>query len=287
MKKFSVIIPATDPARMGDLLEALQAQSITLADGEVIVVGSDRSGLAAACEWARFIPTQPPYTYASDKRNTGMRAACGEIFLFTDDDCLPRPDWIERHLARQADGHTVVGGAVEFPRGNILQLADNLSAFHFMTPSTTAGLRPYLCTANLSVHTSVVEQAGEMEAHQNRADDLEWTLRMHAQGIKLYFDPNIPVLHDPERRTLDAVWRHWVVDAPATLRVRLRYANLLGTPRLARYRAAYLLGAPLIAAWATGGVFSQPGHLKTYWRTLPLVYLTKLAWCWSAYRNWG
>jgi hypothetical protein len=180
----------------------------------------------------------------------------------------------------------VVGGAVEFPHDDYLQLADNLSAFHFMTPNTAAGQRTYLCTANLSVHRDIVKQIGEMLPHHNRAEDLEWTVRMHAQGVTLHFDPENIVLHDPKRHSLAAVWRHWVIDAPETMRVRLLYADLLGTPRLARYRAAYLVGAPLIAAWATVRVFAQPGHLKSYWQTLPLVYLTKLAWCWSAFRNW-
>jgi GT2 family glycosyltransferase len=232
-----------------------------------------------------FIPSDEPNHFASDKRNLGMRLAQGEVLLFLDDDCIPRPDWIERHLARQARGERVVGGAVEFPKGSYLQLADNLSAFHFMTPYTAQGYRTYLCTANLSVHRSVVAHIGEMAPHQNRADDLEWTLRMRARGYRLYFDPRTIVLHDPPRHSFASVWRHWTQDAPPTLRVRLRYAGLLKTPRLAKYRAAYLWGAPLVAAWATARVFSHRQSLISYWHTLPLVYLTKLAWCWSAYRN--
>jgi GT2 family glycosyltransferase len=287
MKKFSVIIPVTDPPQMGAILSALHAQTTALTEGEVIVIGSDRSGQLAKHEWVRYIPTDSPYTYASDKRNVGIRAAQGEILLFLDDDCIPRPEWIKRHLTWQARGIRVMGGSVEFPINNYFQLADNLSAFHFMTPHTAAGKRAYLCTANLSVHRSVIDRIGMMEAHQNRAEDLEWTLRMRAQGFQLYFDPGNIVLHDPERRSLSAIWQHWIIDAPATLRVRLQYANLLNTPRLARYRAAYLFSAPLIAAWAAGRVFTHWEHIKAYWHTLPLVYLTKLAWCWSAYRNWG
>jgi len=285
MKHFTIIIPDSDSPRMGAILAALREQTAELSAGEVLVVGSDQPGLVQADELVRLIPTDEHNTCASDRRNLGMRAAQGEVFLFLDDDCIPRRDWLEQHLSRQAAGEQVVGGSVDLAGRNYLQLADNLSAFHFMTPYTQPGYRPYLCSANLSVHRSVVARAGEMIPHKNRADDLEWTTRFRIYGFKLYFDPQAVALHDPQRCSWAAVCQHWLVDGPETLRVRLRYADLLGTPRLARYRAMYLWGAPLTAAWATARVFSNWQSLSRYGHTLPLVYLTKLLWCWSAYRR--
>jgi GT2 family glycosyltransferase len=285
MLKFSIIIPDTDSTRMGRILEALKNQSVDLSQGEIIVVGSDKPDLVVRDNHVRFIQTSEEDSFASDKRNIGMRAAKGDVFLFHDDDCVPNWDWIEGHLRWQERGEKIVGGSVAFPRGNYLQLADNLSAFHFMTPTTQSGYRTYLCTSNLSIHRSVLDQVGEMHPHQNRADDLEWTLRMRSLGFPLYFDPQIVVLHDPERTSFAQVWRHWIVDAPPTLAVRLRYAQLLGTPPLASCRPVYLWGSPFVAAWATWRTFSNRNNLISYWHTMPLVYLTKLVWCWSAYRN--
>ncbi|MBN1147209.1 MAG: glycosyltransferase [Anaerolineales bacterium] len=285
MKRFTIIIPDSDSLRMGAILAALREQSADLSAGEVLVVGSDRPGLVQSDELVRLIPSDEGNSCASDRRNLGMRAALGEIFLFLDDDCIPRRDWLERHLSRQAAGEQVVGGSVELASRNYLQLADNLSAFHFMMPYTRPGYRPYLCSANLSVQRSVVAQVGEMAPHKNRADDLEWTTRFRMYGYRLYFEPQAVALHDPQRCSLAAVCRHWLVDAPETLRVRLRYADLLGTPRLARRRAMYLWGAPVTAAWATGRAFSHWQTIRSYGHTLPLVYLTKLLWCWSAYRH--
>lgn len=282
---YSIIIPDTDSTRMGQVLAALRKQDGGLENCEVLVVGSDSPALVQCDQVISFIPTGEEYSCASDKRNLGMHLAKGEIYLFLDDDCIPHEDWLQRHKQRHAQGELVVGGAVELAKRNIWQIADNLSAFHELLPYTRAGYRRYLCTSNLSIRRSVVEKVGQMEAHQNRADDLEWTARMRRNGISLYFEPQAVVLHDPQRCTAESVWRHWQVDAPNTLRVRLSYADELGTPRLARQRLMYLWGAPAVAAWATLRAFRHFRSIWDYGYTLPLIYLTKLVWCWSAYRN--
>ena len=179
----------------------------------------------------------------------------------------------------------MVGGAITFGSRNFLQVADNVSAYHDLLPFTPAGPRPYLSAANLSIRREVIEKAGEMEAHLTRAEDLEWTVHLRAMGYTLYFDPQAVVFHDPPRRTLTAVWRHWTRDAHDTLSVRLQYAPLLQTPRLARHRLLFLWGAPLVAAWATARTFGHPQTLVQYGYTLPVVYLTKLAWCWGAFKH--
>ena len=285
MKQFSVIIPVTDSKKLGTILEHLKNQTVDLSNGEIIIVGSDKYGFAQKSDFVQFIQTDEGHSFASDKRNIGMNIAKGEIFLFHDDDCIPHHDWIERHIEQHRLGEKVIGGAVEFPSGNYIQLADNVSAFYYMTPYSKKGYRQYVCTSNLSIHRSVYETVGEMLPHKNRADDLEWTARMRAHGYKLLFDPKIIVLHDPERNSPSSLWRHWYFDAPDTLRIRLQYADILHTPSLAQKRFLYLWGAIIIAAWATINTFSAPKIFKEYWFTLPLVYFTKLIWCWSAYRN--
>ncbi|MFQ5855670.1 MAG: glycosyltransferase family 2 protein [Anaerolineae bacterium] len=284
LKTLSVIIPNWNSTLIREILQALRRQTVDVSTVEVLVVGVDEPGLVTEDETVRFIPTSRSANGAVN-RNIGMREAQGEIFLFLDHDCLPAPDWIERHLHQHEQGEQVVGGSVTFGSRNYLQLADNVSAFHDLLPFTSEGPRPYLATANLSVGRVVVERAGEMEAHLKRAHDLEWTVRFRALGYTLYFEPRAVVFHDPPRCTLSAVWRHWTDDAHDTLSVRLHYSQLLRTPRLAGYRSLFLWGAPVVAAWATARTFGHPRTLGQYWHTLPLVYLTKLAWCWGAFKN--
>lgn len=61
-------------------------------------------GYAAPC--LRYIPVTQVRGPAA-ARNCGWRAARGEIIAFTDDDCVPAPDWLERGVA--AFGNDVVG----------------------------------------------------------------------------------------------------------------------------------------------------------------------------------
>jgi GT2 family glycosyltransferase len=269
---------------MGDILHALRAQTADMSAAEILVVGSDVPGLVVEDELVRLIPAGR-LVNAAVKRNLGMRQAQGDLLLFLDDDCLPTPDWVERHLSRHAQGEQVVGGGISFGSDNYLQLADNVSAFHDFLPFLPEGPRPYLATANLSLRRTVMEKAGEMDAGLGRAHDLEWTARFRRLGYTLYFEPRARIFHDPFRRSLSAVWRHWTADAPDTLSVRLRYARLLRTPHLARFRWLFLWGGPCVAAWATARTFGHTRILRQYWHTLPLVYLTKLAWCWSAFWN--
>ncbi len=282
---FSVIIPDTDSLHIGRILRRLHEQTIDGAAFEVLVVGSDRPGLVIPDERTRFIPTAPP-DCASDKRNLGMRQARGRVYLFLDDDCLPATDWLEQHAARQQSGEVVVGGAVTFGRQNNWQLADNVSAFHDLLPFTAPGPRDYLAAANLSVARAAVERGGLMEPRKNRAEDLEWTVRLRDCGYRLYFEPRALVFHDPARCDWPAVRRHWTDDAPDTLRIRLRYAESLKTPPLTGWRPVYLWAGWAVAAWATLRTFRHPSTWLRYGHTLPLVYLTKLAWCWGAFKSW-
>ncbi len=286
-KSVSVIIPAARTARLSQILDALARQQAetTVCQTWIVCNEGDQDCIPQPDQNVHLLPV-PAATKAPARRNAGMAAAHGDIFLFLDDDCVPATDLIQRHLHWQQRGWPVVGGAVTFPSSPYLQLADNVSAFHDLLPFTTAGLRPYLVTANMSVHRRVVEDVGPMRPDLARADDLEWTARFRAHGYPLYFDPQAVVLHLPPRHTWHAIWQHWADDAPDTVRVRLTWPAMLRTPSLAFYRPSFLWGMPFIAMWATRHTFNHRQTWQQYWHTLPIVYLTKLIWCLSAYRHY-
>lgn len=281
LKTVSIIIPTHHSPTIYQVCQALHAQTADLTAVEVLILGDDDPAAIVSDDLIRFIHLSPEYN-AAVKRNIGMSQAQGDIFLFLDSDCIPEPDWLSVHLQSHAAGHEIVGGAVTFATDNYFQLADNVSAFHDLLPFTAVGPRDYLATANLSLRREVVETVGPMPTPP-RAHDLEWTVRFRQYGYTLHFEPQALVHHQPPRHNWATVYPHWANDAHDTLAVRLRYADMLHTPRLAAYRASYLWGAPLVAAWATAKTFRHPQSWCRYAHTLPLVYLTKLAWCWGAY----
>jgi lipopolysaccharide/colanic/teichoic acid biosynthesis glycosyltransferase/GT2 family glycosyltransferase len=94
----SVIVPACNAEQtMARCLETLACQTIPRAAYEVIVVddgSTDRTAEIACRYGARLI--RQPNTGPAAARNQGAQVARGEILLFTDADCAPAPDWIER-----------------------------------------------------------------------------------------------------------------------------------------------------------------------------------------------
>lgn len=86
--RISVVIPTINRISLGECTEALERQ--TRPPDELLVVeDTARRGPA----WAR---------------NEGIRRAVGDLVAFTDDDCVPPPDWLER-LVEAVDAFDAAG----------------------------------------------------------------------------------------------------------------------------------------------------------------------------------
>ena len=116
--ELSIVIPSHDrPLRLRWLLNALEEQSLPRERFEVIVVHDSATAetddlLATHSLGARAIRI-PPCGPAT-KRNVGWREASAPTVVFTDDDCRPPAEWLER-LRRGRAGPSRGGGAG--PRG--------------------------------------------------------------------------------------------------------------------------------------------------------------------------
>ncbi len=96
--RVSVVVPVRDDAAgLRRCLEGLRAQSVEL---EIIVVddgSSDDSAAVAKEHGARVLETEGRGAAAA--RNLGIRAASGDVILFTDADCIPHLHWAQCLLA--------------------------------------------------------------------------------------------------------------------------------------------------------------------------------------------
>lgn len=104
--RYSVVIPAYQAEEtIGPCVQALSQQTVPRDRYEIIVVddgSTDRTAEVARQAGADRVLTIP-HGGPSAARNAGVEAAQGEIVLFTDADCEPWPDWLERMTAPFAD----------------------------------------------------------------------------------------------------------------------------------------------------------------------------------------
>lgn len=104
--EISVVVPAYRAAQeISDCVQALNRQTLPRQRYEILVTddgsgdGTAASAREAGADRVLILPHQGP----AAARNTGVEAARGGIVLFTDADCEPSPEWLERMIAPFAD----------------------------------------------------------------------------------------------------------------------------------------------------------------------------------------
>jgi glycosyltransferase involved in cell wall biosynthesis len=126
--RVSVVVPTFKrPDMLERCLNALLAQNFSPEDYELLIVDD------AACELTRrqveeCAAQRPDYTIRyiavtgdahgpAVARNRGWRAAQGKIIAFTDDDCIPDPNWLQAGLAAFTGCVAGVAGRIIVPLG--------------------------------------------------------------------------------------------------------------------------------------------------------------------------
>jgi glycosyltransferase involved in cell wall biosynthesis len=109
MTRVSVVVPTfRRAASLPKLIEAFEAQTLPVEDFEVIVA-DDASpddtpavleDLASRTAFTLRVVRNARNKGPGAARNLAWRAASSPIIAFTDDDCLPSPEWLESGLAR-------------------------------------------------------------------------------------------------------------------------------------------------------------------------------------------
>jgi glycosyltransferase involved in cell wall biosynthesis len=196
----SVIVPVwNDAKRLNECLGALDAQTYPSFEVVVIDNGSARpvGDVIARHSRARLVHEARPGSYAA--RNAGMAHARGEVFAFTDADCIPGPEWIEKGQARLAQGgeRSIVAGRIEiFPRvrmrANAVEQYEGLFAL-----AQCEFVRRYKfgATANLFAPREAFDRAGPFLAELKSGGDLEWGRRAAAFGYVVEYAEEVCIRH--------------------------------------------------------------------------------------------
>ncbi|HIP72902.1 MAG TPA: glycosyltransferase [Anaerolineae bacterium] len=282
--RISIIIPSLNSHQVAQTLDALHGQQFDLAQVEVLVVGLDKKGLVKTDDLVKFLDTKTPVSPAV-ARNIGIRAATGDVLCFTDADCIPKRDWLEKITKPLQNADIfVIGGGVAFVSDNYWTLCDNLGWFYPFLATSPAGIRSLLPSLNLCVRRNVIETVGLFDESYPKpaGEDSEWTTRMRLAGFTLYFEPTAVVTHSPNRSDIRALWQHGYNYGRYSIKIRPDYINFLKTPIYLRKWWLVLLLAPLMAFQTSSQIVTKNISLRYYSYTWPGIFLSKMAWCWGA-----
>jgi glucosyl-dolichyl phosphate glucuronosyltransferase len=169
-QRVSVIICAYTEERWTELTEALASMSQqSRQPDEVIVVIDYNLRLLARTQSAfprHTVLANTDVRGLSGARNTGIRAASGDILAFMDEDAVAEPDWLERLLNAYQDPQVIgVGGAIQpwWVQGKPAWFPEEFNWVVGCTyrgmPVITAPVRN-LIGCNMSFRREVFERAG-------------------------------------------------------------------------------------------------------------------------------
>jgi glycosyltransferase involved in cell wall biosynthesis len=187
----SVIVPVLDgSAHVERCLAALQVQSHPAAWLEVIVVDNgsrdDTRRRVRQHRVTLLVESGRRSPYAA--RNAGIRAASGEVLAFTDSDCVPAKDWVERGLAAlEREGADLVAGHVRFGFGGTPSAAQLMDAITNLDQQGSVAARGVAKTGNLFVKRRVFDELGPFDSRRRSGGDVEFTARATGAGFCLVY----------------------------------------------------------------------------------------------------
>lgn len=145
----------------------------------------------------------------SAARNAALRATRADFIAFTDDDCLPEPDWLLQictHFSSSEGTADLVGGRVELYDSTDLPITINTSTQARVIEQASMNLTSIM-GCNFAFHRKVFEDIGMFDeqlgagARFVSAEDTDFLYRALRAGFRIAYEPKIVVRHNHGRRT--------------------------------------------------------------------------------------
>lgn len=226
----SVIVPHfNDLAGLDCCLEALSTQSYPRGAYEIIVADNN-SPQGEDCV-RKVVSGRAQVVFVSDKgagpaRNGAVKVASGSILAFTDSDCIPDVNWLEKGIGKLKSGE-VVGGRVELSlQGENLSSAQAFEKVFAFNNEKYITQDKFTITANLFCMRSDFFRVGCFKV--GVSEDKEWCHRASEAGLDIVYEPEALVYH-PAREDWQELKLKWERINRETYRLysERRFANIL------------------------------------------------------------
>ena len=261
----SIVVISKDEPALDETLAGVRAQADELGRPyELIVVDASEGRLDAirrahpGVTWIDFRKPAGVGVSIPHQRNLGVHRAAGDVVVFTDSGCLPRPGWLATLVEPILTGaEQIVAGPAPSPEGVDGAYDGHMAAF------TQVDYLDECPTINLAFRKDAYEQVGGFDERFEYGSDVDFSWRLNDAGYRIKSQPGAVVEHDwgDTRRQVKRAFRYGVGRARLYRkhRRRLRAAwrrdpvviayplFLLGLPLTARYPAYPLL--LVLPAW--------------------------------------
>jgi glycosyltransferase involved in cell wall biosynthesis len=221
--------------RLALALEAATDRVARHGDGEVLVADSSGDPELVALLEQRF-----PDVRCVEASGLGYdraklqaaREARGRFVVYLDGDCIPAPDWLERHLAGLRDGAHATSGLTRY-EGGFMAALEGVLDFGFLLPEEPRALACY-ASNNTGFRRDVLLETPAPEGPM-RCNCYAHAQLLLRRGTPVRMAPGARVMHERQaffaerlRRGFDLVAACWV--NPSLPETRLLRLGVLATP---------------------------------------------------------
>lgn len=209
----SVIIPTYNRiARIKRVVEALERQTYPREAFEIIVVSDGSTDgtddfLRSIAALGRLKPIFQPNGGPAVARNTGIRAAIGDLIVFIDDDVVPAPGFLRAHVEIHGAASREVAAIGPLLTPTDVRLSPWIEweqamlekQYEAMAEGKWCPTARQFYTGNASIKRELLVAVGGFDEKFRRAEDVELAYRLAERGIGFIFSLEPAAYHYAER----------------------------------------------------------------------------------------
>lgn len=132
-------------------------------------------------------------------RNRGRRNANGEYLAFTDDDCMPEPDWLDAFAQRilKMPDCALAGKIINDIKGNLFSTASQIIIDYLYGCYNNSDHAQYAVTSNLAMPVEGFNAIGgfDMNFIMPGGEDRDLCARWVDHGFRIIYEPEAVVRH--------------------------------------------------------------------------------------------